>query len=33
MTAELRRTMAATGCANVSAISRSMISQAPFIYE
>jgi isopentenyl diphosphate isomerase/L-lactate dehydrogenase-like FMN-dependent dehydrogenase len=33
MTAELRRTMAATGCANVSAISRSVISQAPFTYE
>jgi isopentenyl diphosphate isomerase/L-lactate dehydrogenase-like FMN-dependent dehydrogenase len=33
MTAELRRTMAATGCANVSAISRSVISQASFQYE
>lgn len=33
ITAELRRTMAATGCANVSAVSRSIISQAPFIYE
>ena len=33
ITAELRRTMAATGCANVSAVSRSIISQAPFICE
>jgi 4-hydroxymandelate oxidase len=33
ITAELRRTMAATGCASVSAVSRSIISQAPFIYE
>jgi isopentenyl diphosphate isomerase/L-lactate dehydrogenase-like FMN-dependent dehydrogenase len=32
MTAELHRTMAATGCANVSAVSRSVISQAPFPY-
>ncbi len=33
MTAELRRTMAATGCADVSAVSRSVISQAPFTTE
>jgi isopentenyl diphosphate isomerase/L-lactate dehydrogenase-like FMN-dependent dehydrogenase len=30
MTAELQRTMAATGCANVSAVSGSIISRAPF---
>jgi isopentenyl diphosphate isomerase/L-lactate dehydrogenase-like FMN-dependent dehydrogenase len=33
ITAELRRTMAATGCAKVSAISRPIISQTPFMYE
>jgi len=33
ITAELRRTMAATGCANVSAINSSVIRQAPFMYE
>lgn len=33
LTAELRRTMAATGCAHVSAVSRSIISQAPFLNE
>lgn len=32
ITAELRRTMAATGCASVSTVSRSVIRQTPFIY-